>query len=144
MWVFTVASLMNSCAAISGLLSPRAISRSTSVSRAVRRSVSLVGGSGVSPATSRLVTSGSNVDWPAAVDRSAAPHYRIVNAGTQELRGVTVSIAGASDVRVSSPASIRPGEAVRADLVPGPSRDTLLVLRWFPPDGREYLWQISF
>jgi len=81
---------------------------------------------------------------PWVVDRSTAPHYRIVNAGTQELRGVTVSIAGASDVRVSSPASIRPGEAVRADLVPGPSRDTLLVLRWFPPDGREYLWQISF
>lgn len=82
---------------------------------------------------------------PWSVDRTAAPHYRIVNTSAQELRGVTVSVAGSSDVRVSSPASIRPGEAVRAVLVgEDPSRDTLLVVRWFPPDGREYLWQISF
>ncbi|WP_348787292.1 hypothetical protein [Leifsonia sp. NPDC080035] len=81
---------------------------------------------------------------PWVVDRSAAPHYRIVNTGAQELRGVTVSIAGSSDVRVSSPASVRPGEAVRANVIGEPARDTVLVLRWFPPDGREYLWQISF
>jgi hypothetical protein len=24
-----------------------------------------------------------------------------------------------------------------------PARDTVLVVRWFPPDGREYLWQVS-
>jgi hypothetical protein len=82
---------------------------------------------------------------PWIVDRSGAPHFRLVNAGTEELRGVTVSIAGSASVRVSSPASIRPGEAVRASLVGGdPARDTLLVVRWFPPDGREYLWQVSF
>lgn len=82
---------------------------------------------------------------PWIVDRSGDPHFRLVNAGTEELRGVTVSIAGSASVRVSSPASIRPGEAVRASLVGGdPSRDTLLVVRWFPPDGREYLWQVSF
>lgn len=82
---------------------------------------------------------------PWVVDRRGAPHYRIVNASREELRGVTVSVAGSSSLRVSAPTSIRPGESVRASLSGGdPARDTVLVVRWFPPDGREYLWQISF
>ncbi|AGW41039.1 hypothetical protein O159_09020 [Leifsonia xyli subsp. cynodontis DSM 46306] len=82
---------------------------------------------------------------PWSVDRSGAPHYRIVNTNREELRGVTVSIAGSASLRVSAPTSIRPGEAVRASVSGGhPERDTVLVVRWFPPDGREYLWQISF
>ena len=82
---------------------------------------------------------------PWTVDRSGDPHYRLVNTSSEELRGVTVSIAGSSSVRVSSPSLIRPGEAVHASLSGGdPARDTLLVVRWFPPDGREYLWQVSF
>ncbi len=82
---------------------------------------------------------------PWAVDRSGAPHFRLVNTSSDELRGVTVSIAGSASLRVSSPSSVRPGEAVRASLHGGdPARDTLLVVRWFPPDGREYLWQVSF
>lgn len=82
---------------------------------------------------------------PWTIDRSGAPHFRIVNSSSDELRGVTVSIAGSASLRVSSPSSIRPGEAVRASLFGGdPARDTLLVVRWFPPDGREYLWQVSF
>ncbi len=83
---------------------------------------------------------------PWTVDRSGAPHYRLVNTSAEELRGVTVSIAGSSSVRVSAPSAVRPGEAVRASLSGSddPARDTLLVVRWFPPDGREYLWQISF
>ncbi|WP_295119061.1 hypothetical protein [uncultured Leifsonia sp.] len=82
---------------------------------------------------------------PWTIDRSGAPHFRIVNSSSDELRGVTVSIAGSASLRVSSPSSIRPGEAVRASLFGGdPARDTLLVVRWFPPDGHEYLWQVSF
>jgi hypothetical protein len=82
---------------------------------------------------------------PWIVDRSGAPHFRLVNSSSDELRGVTVSIAGSASLRVSSPSSVRPGEAVRASLFGGdPARDTLLVVRWFPPDGREYLWQVSF
>jgi len=81
---------------------------------------------------------------PWRVDRSTAPHYRLVNEGRETLTGVTVSIAGGSRLRVSAPSSIAPGEAVRAS-VDGtePARDTVLVVRWFPPDGREYLWQLS-
>ncbi|MEY9950709.1 hypothetical protein [Leifsonia sp. EB34] len=83
---------------------------------------------------------------PWTVDRSGAPHFRIVNTSAEELRGVTVSIAGSSSVRVSSPSRVRPGEAVRASISgrDDPARDTVLVVRWFPPDGREYLWLVSF
>ena len=81
---------------------------------------------------------------PWVVDRTAAPHLRLVNAGREPLRGVTISVAGGSRLRVSGPTSVAPGESVRAS-VSGrdPARDTVLVVRWFPPDGREYLWQIS-
>lgn len=81
---------------------------------------------------------------PWRVDRTTAPHYRLVNAGRETLSGVTVSIAGSSRLRVSAPTSVLPGEAVRASVSgPDSARDTVLVVRWFPPDGREYLWQIS-
>ncbi|MGO4594310.1 hypothetical protein AB4Z18_10875 [Leifsonia sp. 2TAF2] len=81
---------------------------------------------------------------PWNVDRTTAPHYRLVNAGRETLSGVTVSIAGSAHLRVSAPSAVAPGEAVRAS-VSGrdPARDSVLVVRWFPPDGREYLWQIS-
>jgi hypothetical protein len=82
---------------------------------------------------------------PWRVDRTAAPYYALVNTSGQVLRGVTVSVAGRSRVRTSAPASIRPGESVRAAVTGrDAARDTVLVVRWFPPDGREYLWQISF
>ena len=81
---------------------------------------------------------------PWRVDRSTPPHLRLVNTGRETLSGVTVSIAGDSRLRVSAPSSVQPGEAVRASVTgPDPARDTVLIVRWFPPDGREYLWQIS-
>lgn len=81
---------------------------------------------------------------PWRVDRSTAPHYRLVNAGREPLSGVTVSIAGSSRLRVSAPALVLPGESVRASVTGRhPERDTVLVVRWFPPDGREYLWQVG-
>jgi len=81
---------------------------------------------------------------PWRVDRSTAPHYRLVNTGHETLSGVTVSVAGSARLRVSTPTSVPPGEAVRASVSGlGAERDSVLVVRWFPPDGREYLWQIS-
>ena len=55
-----------------------------------------------------------------------------------------MSYKGGSRLRVSAPSSVLPGEAIRASVTgPDTARDTVLVVRWFPPDGREYLWQIS-
>ncbi len=82
---------------------------------------------------------------PWVVDRASAPDYRLVNAGDHELRGVSVSVLGSSTFTVSAPAVVRPGAAVRATVSGAdPSRDTILVVRWFAPDGAEYLWQVSF
>lgn len=82
---------------------------------------------------------------PWRVDRSTAPHYRLVNTSREVLTGVSVSVAGSSTLTVSTPVAVRPGDSVRASIAGGdPARDTLLVVRWFPPDGREYLWQIAF
>jgi len=82
---------------------------------------------------------------PWRIDRTCAPLYSLVNESREVLRGVTVSVAGRSRVRVSAPSSIHPGEAVRATIGgPDPAEDTILLVRWFPPDGREYLWQVSF
>ncbi len=82
---------------------------------------------------------------PWRVDRSAPPVYRLVNTGPHVLRGVTVSVSGRAELTVSAPASIVPGDAVSA-VVTGDdlARDTVLVVRWFPPDGDEYLWRVSF
>lgn len=82
---------------------------------------------------------------PWRVDRSAPPVYRLVNTSADTLRGVTVSIAGRARLTVSAPASLAPGDAVAATVTgPDLARDTVLVVRWFPPDGREYLWHVSF
>lgn len=82
---------------------------------------------------------------PWVVDRSSAPDYQIVNIGDEELRGVTISAFGSSRVLIGAPAIVGPGEAIRTSVLgPDPARDTLLVLRWFTPNGAQYLWQVSF
>ena len=82
---------------------------------------------------------------PWDVDRSAPPLYRLVNTSREVLRGVTVSISGRSRLRVSSPTVVAPGAAVEATVTgPDVAADTILVLRWFRPDGSEYLWNVSF
>jgi hypothetical protein len=82
---------------------------------------------------------------PWRVERESAPHYRIRNMGDDTLRGVTLSVFGTSRLRVAAPAVVHPGAAIHAT-VSGhdPARDTILVVRWFAPDGVEYLWQVSF
>jgi hypothetical protein len=45
----------------------------------------------------------------------------------------------------SAPATLEPGDALEivisgADL----ARDTIALVRWFRPNGQEYLWRVSF
>lgn len=82
---------------------------------------------------------------PWVVDRSAPPLYRLVNTSGDVLSGVTVSICGRSRLRVSSPATIAPDASVVATVIGRDvASDTILVVRWFHPDGTEYLWNVSF
>ena len=81
---------------------------------------------------------------PWQVDRSTAPHYRLVNASREMLTGVTLTVSGSSVLRVAGPSSLAPGQSVRASVTgPDPARDTVVVIRWFTADGREYLWQLA-
>ena len=90
MWVFTVATLTNRAAAISGLLLPSPTSASTSASRGVREgnratraaprampgataaAAAGAGGAEVRELTMRAPTSGAKVDCPLATARTAA------------------------------------------------------------------------
>jgi hypothetical protein len=58
---------------------------------------------------------------------------------------VTFTLHGPGMMPVSAPASLEPGEALEiaisgTDL----ARNTIGVVRWFRPDGVEYLWRVSF
>lgn len=90
----------------------------------------------------RLRAIAYRVPWH--VDRTAPPQYRLVNTGPHILRGVTVSVSGRARLRVSAPTSVHPGDAVAATVTGRElERNTVLVVRWFPPDGREYLWHVK-
>ena len=55
------------------------------------------------------------------------------------------SACSARRVRVAAPAIVRPGGAISASVSGHDlARDTIVVVRWFAPDGAEYLWQVSF
>lgn len=82
---------------------------------------------------------------PWRVDRRYAPTYRLVNIAGEPLWGVSLSISGAAMMRVTAPRRLRPGEClavtIRGRDIP---RDTVLIVRWFRPNGDEYLWRVSF
>jgi hypothetical protein len=91
----------------------------------------------------QTTTVAHRVPWE--VDRSAPPLYRLVNTSGEVLHGVTVSISGRSRLSVSAPSAVVPGAAVDATVTgPDIEADTILVVRWFRPDGTEYLWNVSF
>ncbi len=83
---------------------------------------------------------------PLEFDRSLAPRrYRIVNVGGEPLRGVTALLSGPGVMTALPPTALAPGAwvdlAIRGQDL---ARSTVLVVRWIRPDGREYLWRVSF
>ncbi|WP_431280234.1 hypothetical protein [Leifsonia poae] len=82
---------------------------------------------------------------PWQVDRSAPPMYRLVNTSGDVLRGVSISVSGRARLRVTAPTAVVPGDAVSATVTGTElERDSVMVVRWFQPDGLEYLWHVSF
>jgi hypothetical protein len=83
---------------------------------------------------------------PLTLDRSGAPHsYRLTNTGSEPLRGLSFSLLGSGLMRATAPVLLVPGQQVRLSIrgaaLPVSS---ILVVRWFRPDGDEYLWRVSF
>jgi hypothetical protein len=83
---------------------------------------------------------------PFAVERDAGPRrYVITNTGAERLDGITMSLLGAGVMPASPPAALAPGESLEVLIsVRDLARSTVLVVRWFRPDGDEYLWRVSF
>jgi hypothetical protein len=83
---------------------------------------------------------------PLRLDRSDAPHrYHLQNVGEEPLRGLSFSLLGSGLMRASPPCSLAPGQQmslrIRGDALPV---SAILIVRWFRPNGDEYLWRVSF
>jgi hypothetical protein len=82
---------------------------------------------------------------PFLFDRTRAPTYRLVNVGSERLRGVTVALLGAGLMSPVMPGALEPTEAIELH-VRGEhlERHAMLLVRWLRPDGSDWLWRVSF
>ena len=73
------------------------------------------------------------------------PQYRLLNTSDEPVHGVAVTIHGPGQLASNAPAKLQPGEALEVT-VDGArlERGTIAVVRWFRPNGVEYLWRVSF
>ena len=71
--------------------------------------------------------------------------YNLVNVGDETLDAVTLTLHGAGLMSASAPARIAPGHGVEVTIrATDLARSTILAVRWFRPDGVEYLWTVTF
>ncbi|WP_157887541.1 hypothetical protein [Frondihabitans sp. PAMC 28766] len=83
---------------------------------------------------------------PLWIDRDDAPHlYRVCNVGDETLRGLRATLVGDGHLEPMHIPLLGAGESVTLTLVgPDLERESVVVLRWFRPDGDEFLWRVSF
>jgi hypothetical protein len=78
---------------------------------------------------------------PFRLDRRP-PAYRFLNESDEPVHGVAVIIHGASALAANNPVKLQPGEELEVTIDPRHRvQGALLVVRWFRPDGVEYLWR---
>lgn len=83
---------------------------------------------------------------PLVVDRSHAPaRYYLINRDSETLDGVRLSLLGSGMMLPLSTRRLRPGGTL-SFVVRGRNlaRDSVVIVRWFRPNGEEYLWRVSF
>lgn len=75
----------------------------------------------------------------------AGPLFRLVNLGPERLTAVTFTLYGAGVMPASAPTTLESGDALEL-VIAGTNlaRDTIGLVRWFRPNGNEYLWRVSF
>lgn len=83
---------------------------------------------------------------PFIVDRSRAPlRYYLLNGSTETLDGVRLALLGSGHLLPLSTRRLLPGGmlafSVRGEDL---SRNSVVIVRWFRPNGDEYLWRVSF
>ncbi len=73
------------------------------------------------------------------------PRFALVNVGDEVLHAISLHLLGSGTMLSRAPVTVRPAErlstTIRGDDL---ALDTILVVRWFRPDGGEYLWRVSF
>lgn len=83
------------------------------------------------------------------VTRSASGVIEVEHRGAAPLHSVRFALAGSGMLGLSLPRTVYPGERVRVVLRGGHAEqtmraaDTMLMMRWFQPDGTEMLWPIA-
>ena len=80
------------------------------------------------------------------IARQPETHLLLRNASAERLTFVRLSVAGAGSLALSLPRHVLPGASVEVvfDRAHPPDPNTIVTLRWFRSDGREYLWHLSF
>jgi tRNA threonylcarbamoyladenosine modification (KEOPS) complex Pcc1 subunit len=83
---------------------------------------------------------------PWSFDRSLGPpRFALDNIGAEVLHAISLHLLGSGTMASRAPLVMRPGDrlvlTIRADDL---ARDTVLLVRWFRPNGEEYLWRVSF
>ena len=83
---------------------------------------------------------------PFQMGRDEGPRrYVLTNRSEERLDGVTLSLLGAGVMPASAPAALAPGESLEVLITARDlARSTVLIVRWFRPNGDEYLWRASF
>jgi len=80
-------------------------------------------------------------------DRSQGPPlFTLTNAGSEVLHAISLHLLGSGRMLCRAPITMRPGDSMRIVLRHDEdlALDTVIVVRWFRPDGGEYLWRVSF
>ncbi|KJC65640.1 hypothetical protein [Agreia bicolorata] len=83
---------------------------------------------------------------PFTIEKRIAPHTLVLtNRSRERLTALSFSLLGTGSLRTSAPLILDPGRQVRL-VVTGQElpRRGIVVVRWFRPDGTEYLWRITF
>jgi hypothetical protein len=76
---------------------------------------------------------------------ASARTYLLTNVSAETLDGVALTMHGGGVLGANSPALLRPAEALEVSIAGrNLARNSILVVRWFRPDGVEYLWRVSF
>jgi hypothetical protein len=72
-------------------------------------------------------------------------HYALRNLGRESLTAVTFALYGSGVMPATAPSTLEPGDALEI-VISGHdlAKDTIGVVRWFRPNGQEYLWRVSF
>lgn len=80
------------------------------------------------------------------IARQPETHVLLRNGSAERLTFVRLSVAVAGALALSLPRHILPGAIVEVvfDRSQPPDPNTLVTLRWFRPNGHEYLWHLSF